>query len=182
MSGSRDLIASIEGEYRRYKLLGEKTIEQLSHEELVVRGSPESLSIATIVWHVAGNLRSRFTDFLTSDGEKPWRHRETEFEEREVDREELIETWEGGWRTLFDALEPLTDEDLTRSIQIRGVPLTVCEALHRSLAHTSYHVGQMTYIGKMLKGEEWMYLSIPPGGSAAYNANPDREKVSGEVR
>lgn len=176
MNGPRHIIESIEGEYRRYKTLGEKTIAQLSHEELVVHGSPESLSISTIVWHVAGNLQSRFTDFLTSDGEKPWRHRETEFEDRQVTREELVEKWEAGWRALFDALAPLTDEDLDRSVTIRGVPLTVCEALHRSLAHVSYHVGQMTYIGKMLKGEEWMYLSIPPGGSAEYNENPVLEK------
>jgi len=182
MSSPRHVIASIEGEYRRYHSLGSKTIEQLSHEELVVRGSSESLSIATIVWHVAGNLQSRFTDFLTSDGEKPWRMRETEFENREVDRDDLVEKWEAGWRCLFEALEPLIDEDLTRSVTIRGVSLTVCEALHRSLAHASYHVGQMTYIGKMLKGEEWMYLSIPPGGSEAYNANPVMEKVDGRGR
>jgi len=135
-----------------------------------------------VVWHVAGNLQSRFTDFLTSDGEKPWRHRETEFEDRQVSREELIEKWEAGWRTLFDALGPLADDDLSRSITIRGVPLTVCEALHRSLAHASYHVGQMTYIGKMLRGEEWAYLSIPPGGSAAYNANPVLEKGPDQAR
>jgi hypothetical protein len=128
------------------------------------------------VWHVAGNLQSRFTDFLTSDGEKPWRHREEEFEERQVGREELVEKWDDGWETLFDALSPLTDEDLARSITIRGVALSVCEALHRSLAHASYHVGQMTYIGKMLKGEEWMYLTIPPGGSADYNQDPVLEK------
>ena len=156
--------------------MAEKTIDQLSHEELVVRGSAESLSLATIVWHVSGNLLSRFTDFLTSDGEKPWRHRETEFEDRHVSRGELVEKWRAAWKTLFDAMDPLTDEELTRSVTIRGQSLTVCEALHRSLAHTSYHVGQMTYIGKMLRGEEWMYLTIPPGGSAEYNANPVLEK------
>ncbi|MGD2047161.1 MAG: DinB family protein [Gemmatimonadota bacterium] len=181
MSAERHVIESIEGEYRRYKSLGEQTIDQLSHEELVVRGSSESLSIATIVWHIAGNLQSRFTDFLTSDGEKPWRVRESEFEDRQVDPTELIEKWEAGWACLFDALEDLTDEHLTRSITIRGVSLSVCEALHRSLAHVSYHVGQMTYVGKMLKGEEWMYLSIPPGGSEGYNASPDREKVRGQA-
>ena len=179
MSAARDVISSIESEYRRYRTLGEKTIDQLGYEELVLHGSPESLSISTIVWHIAGNLQSRFTDFLTSDGEKPWRLRETEFEDRRVDREELIQKWAQGWDTLFDALETLTDADLGRSVMIRGVPLTVSEALHRSLAHASYHVGQITYIGKMLKGEEWMYLSIPPGGSAAYNADPVLEKGPG---
>ena len=182
MSDARRLIESIELEYRRYKSMGEKTIDQLSHEELVVRGSPESLSIATIVWHLAGNLQSRFTDFLTSDGEKPWRHRETEFEDRQVGRDELIEKWDAGWKTLFDALASLTDADVDRTITIRGVELTVCEALHRSLAHASYHVGQMTYIGKMLRGEEWMYLTIPPGGSTEYNQAPKLEKGFGGRR
>lgn len=180
MSGPRHVIESIEGEYRRYKALGEGVIDQLSKEELAVHGSSESLSIATLVWHVSGNLESRFTDFLTSDGEKAWRHRETEFEDRLVDRDELIEKWERGWAVLLDALEGLTDDDLGRSITIRDVALTVCEALHRSLAHASYHVGQMAYIGKMLRGEEWTYLSIPPGASVAYDANPTLEKGPGQ--
>ena len=179
MSGPRHVIASIEVEYRRYRSLGEGVIDQLSQEELVVHGSSESLSIATLVWHVSGNLESRFTDFLTSDGEKPWRQRETEFEDRQVSRDGIIEKWDRGWGVLFQALEPLTDEALGRSVTIRGMPLTVCEALHRSLAHASYHVGQMAYMGKMLRGEEWKFLSIPPGGSAAYNVNPTLEKGPG---
>jgi hypothetical protein len=179
MSGPRHVIESIEGEYRRYKSLGEGVINQLSKEELLVHGSSESLSIATLAWHVSGNLESRFTDFLTSDGEKPWRERETEFEDRAVDREQLVEKWERGWAVLLQELESLTDEDLDRSIKIRDVALSVCEALHRSLAHASYHVGQMAYIGKMLRGEEWSYLSIPPGSSVAYNANPTLEKGPG---
>ncbi|MDH3205406.1 MAG: DUF1572 domain-containing protein [Gemmatimonadota bacterium] len=182
MSSPRHAIASIEGEYRRYRSLGEGVIDQLSQEELVVHGSSESLSIATLVWHISGNLESRFTDFLTADGEKPWRHRETEFEDRQVSRDALIDKWDRGWAVLFEALDPLVDEDLARSITIRDVPLTIAEALHRSLAHASYHVGQMAYIGKMLRGEEWHYLSIPPGGSAAYNANPTLEKGLGGAR
>lgn len=176
MGSGRDVVASIEGEFRRYKKLGEGVIDQLGYEELVVRGSSESLSIATLVWHVSGNLESRFTDFLTSDGEKPWRQRESEFEERDVDRDDLVEKWERGWTTLEGALAELSDADLERKVAIRGQPLSVAEALHRSLAHASYHVGQMVYIGKMLKGEEWQYLSIPPGGSATYDLNPTREK------
>jgi len=179
MSGPRHVIESIEGEYRRYKSLGEAVIAQLSQEELAVHASAESLSIATLVWHMSGNLESRFTDFLTADGEKPWRHRETEFEDRMGDRDQLIEKWERGWVALFQALEALTDEDLDRSIAIRGVALTVCEALHRSLAHASYHAGQIVYIGKMLRGEDWSYLSIPPGASVAYNANPTLERAPG---
>jgi hypothetical protein len=179
MSASRQVIASIEGEYRRYRSLGEGVIDQLSKEELVVHGSAESLSIATLVWHVSGNLESRFTDFLMSDGEKPWRHRDTEFEDRQADHGQIVEKWDRGWGVLFQALESLTDDDLVRAVTIRGVSLTVCEALHRSLAHASYHVGQMAYIGKMLRGEEWKYLSSPPGGSVAYNAAPALEKGRG---
>lgn len=178
MGSGRDVVASIEGEFRRYKKLGEGVIDQLGYEELVVRGSSESLSIATLVWHVSGNLESRFTDFLTSDGEKPWRERESEFQERDVDRDTLLEKWQKGWDTLMGALAELTDEDLARDVTIRAQSLSVAAALHRSLAHASYHVGQMVYIGKMLKGEEWQYLSIPPGGSATYNLNPTREKSS----
>jgi len=131
------------------------------------------------VWHIGGNLTSRFTDFLTSDGEKPWRDRESEFEERNVGRTELLEKWEKGWSTLFAALAPLTDADLARTVSVRGVPLTVGEALLRALAHVSYHVGQLTFIGKLLKGAEWDYLSIPPGGTDAYNKNPTKEKGAG---
>ena len=176
MGSGRDVVASIEGEFRRYKKLGEGVIDQLGYEELVVRGSSESLSIATLVWHVSGNLESRFTEFLTSDGEKPWRQRDTEFEDRDVDRDALLEKWRKGWGVLMDTLAELSDEDLGRRVKIRNQDLSVAEALHRSLAHVSYHVGQMVYIGKMLKGEEWQYLSIPPGGSVAYNLNPVREK------
>ena len=173
------MISWIEGEFLRYKRMGEGTLEQLGPDQLVVRASPESLSVATIVWHVAGNLTSRFTDFLTSDGEKPWRNRESEFEERNVGRKELMEKWEGGWGVLLSALEPLEDSAIDRPVTVRGVPLTVGEALLRSLAHVSYHVGQMTFVGKMLRGREWSYLTIPPGGSDAYNRNPTHEKSSG---
>ncbi|HSH76500.1 MAG TPA: DinB family protein [Longimicrobiales bacterium] len=176
MEGPGGVIAWIVAEYRRYKSLGEGAIRQLGPDELVARASPRSNSVATIVWHVAGNLESRFTDFLTSDGEKPWRHRDSEFDERMVGRQELLAKWERGWRALFEALEPLVDEDLHRTVSIRGVELTVGEALVRSLAHTSYHVGQMTFSGKAMRGEDWEYLSIPPGGSVAYNLDPTMEK------
>jgi hypothetical protein len=170
------MVAAIETEYRRYKSLGEGTMEQLTDEQLLVRPTPESLSIAMIVWHVSGNLESRFTDFLTTDGEKPWRNRDSEFEERRVSRKELLAKWERGWSILLGSLDPLSDADLVRGVAIRGVSATVGEALERSLAHTSYHVGQMTYLGKMVRRDQWKYLSIPPGGSVAYNANPMLEK------
>ena len=174
----RDVVASIESEYRRYKGLGEGVLRQIPDDRLSETPGPTSSSLATLVWHISGNLRSRFTDFLTSDGEKPWRHRETEFEARDVPRVELVDKWEEGWSVLFEALSPLQDSDLGRTVRIRGVEFRVHEALHRSLAHTAYHVGQMTYLGKMIRGDAWEYLSIPPGGSDAYNRNPTMERGS----
>mgnify|MGYP002623818627 FL=1 len=173
----RDVIEAIEGEYRRYRSLGERTMEQLNGGELCTRPSSESLSIATIVWHVAGNLESRFTDFLTADGEKEWRRRDDEFAVRTVPKETLLERWAAGWSVLEAALAELDDDALRRTITIRGVELTVIQALERSLAHTAYHVGQITFLGKMLAGDGWTYLSIPPGGTAAYNQNPTHEKA-----
>ena len=173
----RDLIASIEGEYRRYRGLAEKTFDQLSDDDIARKPTPESNSIATLVWHVSGNLESRFTNFLAEDGEKPWREREEEFADRAVTVAEAREKWAKGWDVLMATLDGLTDEDLARTITIRTLPLTVSEALHRSLAHTASHVGQITYIGKMMKGDGWDYLSIVPGGNAAYNQNPTREKA-----
>lgn len=172
----RAVVASIEQEYRRYRKLGSGTLEQLDRTHLVERVSEESNSVATIVWHVSGNLESRFTDFLTTDGEKSWRNREDEFAVRDASAEEVAEKWERGWEVLESVLAELTDADLTRTVTIRKVEHTVTEALHRSLAHTAYHVGQMTFLGKMLRGADWTYLSIAPGGTAAYNTNPTREK------
>jgi hypothetical protein len=177
MKNKRHMIAAIEAEYRRYKTLGEGTFSQLEPRELVEKMAPESLSIAQIVWHVSGNLESRFTDFLTTDGEKPWRDRESEFAERSPSRKEMLSKWERGWKILFAALAPLSDGHLTGSVAIRGIVMTVGEALERSLAHTSYHVGQITFAGKLLRRGEWKYLSIPPGQTAAYNANPTLEKA-----
>ena len=167
----RSLIASVEGEYRRYKALGEGALNQLEDAQLAAASSGSN-SIATIVWHIAGNLKSRFTDFLTSDGEKPWRDRDSEFLARNVTRTELLAKWNDGWQVLFQALADLNDADLDRTVTIRGQPLSVAEALHRSVAHTSYHVGQVVYVAKGLRGTDWQYLSIPPGQSALYNNAP----------
>ncbi len=160
----RALIASLEAEYHRYKTLGENAVIQLPEAQLA-DAAGSSNSIATIVWHLAGNLTSRFTDFLTSDGEKPWRDRDSEFLARQVKRQELQAKWEDGWRVLFAALSALTDADLAKTVTIRGQPHTVAEALHRSLAHTSYHVGQIVFVAKALRGADWRYLTIPPGQS-----------------
>ena len=172
---NRTVLALIEAEYQRYKILGERAFNQLDVEHLVA-GSEHAISIATIVWHVAGNLESRFTDFLTTDGEKPWRDRESEFEPREVSREEIAAKWDRGWGALFDTLSQLTDGDLTSEVTVRRVPHRVDEALLRSLAHAAYHVGQIVYLAKSFRGEDWKYLSIPPGQSEAYNENPVLEK------
>ena len=172
------VIASIDAEYRRYKSLAEGAIRQLTEAQLCEPGPKGGNAVATLVWHIAGNLKSRFTDFLTSDGEKPWRDRESEFSRRTVTRSELMEKWEDGWGALLGALQGLTEEHLSHAITIRGVRLTVPEALHRSLAHTSYHVGQIVYLAKSLRGDAWTFLSIPPGQSDQYNKNPTGEKAS----
>jgi hypothetical protein len=131
-----------------------------------------------ICWHLSGNLQSRFTDFLSTDGEKPWRQREEEFRARTVTRAELNAKWSQGWNALLDTLETLRDDQLSATVTIRGQPLLVHEALLRSLAHLSYHVGQIVYIAKSLRGGEWKFLSIPPGQSDAYNRNPTMEKAA----
>ena len=172
----RVLMESIDAEYRRYKALAEAAMAQLSEAELGDPGPSTGNSVAVIAWHIAGNLQSRFTDFLTSDGEKPWRHREEEFASRAPTRTDLEQHWERGWSTLFDAVAALSDDDLNRHVVIRGKELPVHAALHRSLAHASYHVGQIVFLAKALRGASWKYLSIPPGGSESYNANPTMER------
>ncbi len=173
-----DLLGSIQEEYRRYKALGESAMAQLDDDELSHAGSTEDNSIAVIVWHVAGNLASRFTDFRSSDGEKPWRNRDDEFASRTVTRNELLTKWDAGWHALFGALSELSDEQLGETVTIRGQSLRVDQALHRSLAHTAYHVGQIVYVAKLLRGSGWKTLSIPRGGSAAYNSGPIKETPS----
>jgi hypothetical protein len=174
----RVVIASIEAEFCRYKQLAEAAFAQLSEEELAHAASANENSVATIAWHIAGNLRSRFTEFLETDGEKPWRNRETEFHPRQVSLTQLLAFWEMGWQALTSAIEPLTDDDLQRIVKIRSQSLSVVEALHRSLAHASYHVGQIVFSAKALRGSEWKHLSIPPGESAKYNQNPTHERAA----
>ena len=165
------LIGSIESEYRRYHGLALEALAQVPEPMLSTPGPGNGNSLATICWHLSGNLKSRFTDFLTSDGEKPWRHRDEEFTARSVSRDALIAKWTEGWTVLFEALASLTDQDLTARVTIRSQPLTVHEALHRSLAHASYHVGQIVYLAHAFVGPGWKYLSIPPGQSATFNAS-----------
>ena len=178
---SRQLIESICDEYRRYKALGEGAFAQLRDADLSKDIGEDANAVAVIVWHLGGNLKSRFTDFRTADGEKPWRNRDEEFTPREVSRHELLAKWEDGWSALFSALGELSDGDLSATVVIRGQTLTVAQALFRSLAHTAYHVGQIVYIAKVLAGSEWRSLSIPRGASTDYNQNPTSETAKGHA-
>jgi len=171
------IIESIRAEFLRYKALAEAAIEQVD-EAALSAGPDGNNSIAVICWHISGNLRSRFTDFLTADGEKPWRQRDEEFERRTVTRSELLEKWHQGWTVLLDTLGTLRDDQLQTTITIRRQPMLVHEALHRAMAHVASHVGQIVYIAKSLRENEWRYLSIPPGQSDAYNRNPGPEHAA----
>ena len=177
----REFVSSIEAEYHRYKALGEAALSQLTDAELSAVPGDAANSVTVIVWHLGGNLASRFTEFLTSDGEKPWRNRDDEFAPRDVPRAEVMARWKRGWITLFEALAPLTDGDLTRTITIRAQPMPVHEALHRSLAHASYHIGQIVHVAKVCRGGGWKSLSIPPGQSAAYNRAATHESARAHV-
>ncbi len=152
-----------------YKELCDKTLAVLPGEALHVTPNGVSNSIAVIMQHMSGNMLSRWTDFLNSDGEKEWRNRDTEFENQQLKKEELVHRWEAGWACCLNAIGQLTEEDLVKTIHIRGEALSVVDAINRQLAHYPYHVGQIIYIAKMIKGQEWQSLSIPMNQSAAYN-------------
>ena len=155
--------------FRYYKKLGEGAMAQLSDEQLFVALDPEMNSIALIMKHMAGNLRSRWTDFLTSDGEKPDRNRDSEFEAPPATRAALLEMWESGWACLFSALEPLSESDAGRTVKIRGEAHSVMQAVNRQLAHYAYHVGQVVFLAKHLQSEQWKSLSVPRGQSGQFN-------------
>ncbi len=154
--------------FRQYKRLADRAIEQMSDEQLYTAIDPESNSIAIIMKHIAGNMRSRWTDFLSSDGEKPNRNRDTEFEAAPATRAELLAMWEEGWRLVFAALEPLSDTDLTRKVSIRTEPHSVMQAINRQIAHYAMHIGQIVFLAKHLAGANWKTLSIPRGKSAEF--------------
>ncbi len=170
-------LEAILNEFNRYRTLAEKSIARLDEERLNRVPGDSTNSVAMLVRHLGGNLRSRFTNFLSEDGEKPWRNRDDEFAQRTYSREEIDEIWSTGWRALEDALNQLSQDDLDRTVQIRSVPLTIHEALARSVSHVAYHVGQIVLITRLLtRPDDWESLSIPPGKSVAYNADPVREK------
>lgn len=151
---------------------------QLSDEEVLAKPNDSSNSIALIVHHISGNMLSRFTDFLTSDGEKPWRNREAEFEIAYSNKKLTLEAWEEGWKCLFDALASIKAEDLNKIIYIRNEGQTVLEAIQRQLAHYPHHIGQILYQAKVLKGSEFTSLSIPKGGSSEFNRKRFEEEKS----
>ena len=155
--------------FRYYKKLGEGAMDQLSDEQLFAALDSEMNSIAIIVKHIAGNMRSRWTDFLTSDGEKPDRNRDTEFEQPPSTRVDLLKLWNDGWQRVFSAQEPLSDSDLQRSVLIRGEPHSVMQAINRQIAHYSYHVGQIVFLAKHLNASGWKSLSVPRNKSAEFN-------------
>jgi hypothetical protein len=166
---SSPVLDVVRDEFQKIKKLGEKAIAQLSDDQLHATLDPESNSVAILMRHMAGNMRSRWTDFLTSDGEKPDRRRDGEFEDRRLPREELLAEWEDGWSRLFAALAPLTDADLQRTVVIRSEPHTVYQAISRQVAHYAGHVYQILFLGKHLKGAGWTSLSVPRGQSEAFN-------------
>src|SRR6266404_7115031 len=163
---------------RYYKKLGDRAIEPCPDADLFTTLDPESNSIATIVKHMTGNMRSRWTDFLTTDGEKPDRHRDTEFETPPQTRAELMALWETNWKLVFDALEPLTDADLGRKIPIRGEAHSVMQAINRQMGHYAYHVGQIVYLAKHFAGSNWKTLSVPRRQSAQFNERVASSKAS----
>jgi GNAT superfamily N-acetyltransferase len=179
------IVDGIAAEFRRYKHLGEQALAQVDEADLARPGPGGGNSLATLVWHIAGNLRSRFQDFRTGDGEKPWRRRDEEFAERPVGRAEVMAKWESGWSVLFRELAALTDADLDAMVTIRAEPLRIDQALQRSVTHIAYHVGQVVYLAKALRGaERWNSLSIPVGMSDAVNrkmgyvVSPDQLAIS----
>ena len=163
-------------EYARYRSIGEKAFQQVTDEALNEVMGPDNNSIAMIVRHISGNLLSRFTDFQNSDGEKPWRDRDSEFEDTKYDRRDVEQRWARGWAVLESALSELTDEDLQRNVYIRGQEWTMNAALCRSLAHVSYHVGQIVLLARILNAGSWNWISVPKGQSREYNRNPTMEK------
>ena len=152
-----------------YKDLADKTFDQLEDFDFHYTPDPESNSIATIVQHVSGNMLSRWTNFLTEDGEKETRNRDEEFEETRETKSEIIQRWENGWKCLLDTLKSLKEEDLHKTIYIRREPLFAIDAINRQLAHYPHHIGQIVYVGKMIRKHNWKSLSIPRGKSADYN-------------
>lgn len=176
MSLATEYLSSCIKRFREYKTLGERTFAQLEEKDMFVQPNEASNSIAIIIQHLHGNMRSRWTNFLTEDGEKSWRERDGEFNQRQISKEDLLHLWEEGWQVLLQTLASLEERDLEKTITIRSQPLTVVDAINRQLAHYSSHVGQIVYLGRWLKNTDWQSLSIAKGASAAFNKQMEEKK------
>ncbi len=175
---SKSYLTSIQKQFEYYKSLGEKTFDQLSETQLFWQSDEEANSIAIIVKHMAGNMLSRWTNFLQEDGEKTWRNRDAEFENSFNTKEDVLNAWNQGWSCLFEALRQVNEDNLESIVYIRNHGHTITEAINRQLSHYSYHVGQIVFIGRMLKKEDWVSLSVPKNQSKEYN----KEKFAKEKR
>jgi hypothetical protein len=174
------LLTSMRKLFNYYKGLGEKAMAQIDDSQINWKPNDASNSIALIVHHLSGNMLSRFTDFLTTDGEKEWRNRDAEFEVGYASKQEMMDAWERGWNKVFSAIDSLTEGDLERIVYIRNEGQTVIDALQRQLAHYPHHIGQIIYIAKILKADDFKSLSIPKGGSQSYNSGKfSQEKSTG---
>jgi hypothetical protein len=162
--------------FKEYKTLGDKTFAQLNDEEMLYQPNEASNSIAVIIQHLHGNMLSRWTNFLTEDGEKEWRNRDGEFEAQQFSKQQLTDQWNEGWKVLIDTLESLQEDDLLKTITIRTQPLVVIDAINRQMAHYCSHVGQIIYIGRLIKGEAWQSLSIPKGASQQFNKDMQQSR------
>ncbi len=171
MNATNFYLESTKKQFLYYKTLGEKAMEQLEPEQLFISINEDTNSIATIIKHLSGNMISRWTEFMTTDGEKKWRNRDTEFDPPLQDKEAIFDIWNKGWSCLFEALNELSSEQLSEIIYIRNEGHTVLEAINRQLAHYPYHVGQIVFYAKMLKKSEWISLSIPKKKSISYNTD-----------
>lgn len=173
---SMNYLDSVNKQFLYYKMLGDKTFSQLSEADLFWQPNDASNSIGIIVKHLWGNMLSRWTDFLTDDGEKTWRKRDKEFEADIRTKTALLEKWEGGWTCLFDALATINEDNFDQIIYIRNQGHTITEAINRQLAHYAYHVGQIVFIGRMIQNNDWQSLSIPKGKSKEFNAKKFEQK------
>ena len=171
METNSQYIESVKKQFLYYKTLGEKAMEQLEPEQLFISINEDTNSIATIIQHLSGNMLSRWTDFLTTDGEKAWRNRDAEFENSILTKELLLEIWNKGWNCFFNTINDLKPDQLSTIIYIRNEGHTVIEAINRQLAHYPYHIGQIVFYAKMLKQSEWNSLSIPKNKSNDYNVD-----------
>ncbi|HZJ43155.1 MAG TPA: DUF1572 family protein [Pyrinomonadaceae bacterium] len=178
----KDYISDSITSFRAYKKMADKAIAQVNDDELFVTIDDESNSIAIVMKHMAGNMLSRWTDFLTTDGEKPTRNRDMEFVIESRDKDELIDYWERGWNALFTAVEPLQLDDFEKTVSIRGEEHTIVKAINRQLTHYAYHIGQIVFLAKHFRSSEWRSLSIPKNKSAAFNQYLQQGKAVGQDR